>query len=91
MSGAAVKFRTTIDSKPMSLSALHGIGALAPNVNGLKRLAMAGGDRKLSDPKWSIHSQPNNWSDGDKMMLQDAQNLLREFGPTLIELGILSP
>jgi hypothetical protein len=91
MSGASLRLRKTLETKPMSLSALQAIGALDAGIDGLKRLASAGGDRELSDPKWSVHSQPGNWSDGDKKMLQDAQRLLVELGPTLVEVGLLSP
>jgi hypothetical protein len=91
MSGASLRLRKTLETKPMSLSALQAIGALDSGIDGLKRLASAGGDRELSDPKWSVHSQPGNWSDGDKKMLQDAQRMLVELGPTLVEVGLLSP
>lgn len=91
MSSASLQLRKTLETKPMSLSALQTIGALDASLDGLKRLAMAGGDRKLSEPKWSVQSQPGNWTDGDKKMLQNAQRALIELGPTLVEAGLLSP
>lgn len=91
MAGGSLKLRKTFDSRPMSLSALQGIGALSTDLDGLKRLAKAGGDRDLTGPRWSVYSQPYHWSESDKKMLQDAQNLLLELGPTLVELGKLSP
>ncbi|MCA9041359.1 MAG: hypothetical protein KDA65_13485 [Planctomycetaceae bacterium] len=90
LSGATVKFSPTIDKKPMSYSALQGMNALSPSIDGLKRLALIGGNRNLPEPKWSVHSQPNNWSQDDKDMLQSAQQYLREYGPTLVKAGKLS-
>lgn len=90
MSGASIAFTRTTDKKPMSLSALYGINALGDSIEGLKRLAKLGGHRKLSEPRWSVHSQPNNWSEDDKAMLQEAQQLLRDYGPVLVKAGLLS-
>lgn len=91
MSGGSLQLRRTFESMPTSLSALRGMGALDRSNDGLKRLAKAGGDRKLSPPKWAVHSQPGNWSQADKTMLQEAQAALLELGPTLVRLGRLSP
>ncbi len=91
MSGGSLQLRRTFESMPTSLSALRGMGALDKSNDGLKRLAKAGGDRKLSPPKWAVHSQPGNWSQADKTMLQEAQAALVELGPTLVRLGRLSP
>ena len=89
--GGSVKFQSTFDSKPMSLSALKGMGALEESTEGLKWLARVGGNRKLSDPRWGVASQPNNWSEDDKKLLQEAQQFLRDLGPTLVKDGQLSP
>lgn len=90
MSGSSVKLRKTVDKQPMSLSAIQGMNALAPSIDGLKRLAKLGGHRKLSAPRWAVHSQPGNWSDDDREMLKKAQQLLREYGPILVKAGKLS-
>ncbi len=90
MSGASIRFQKTFDSQPMSLAALHGIGALDESLQGLKRLALLGGHRKLSPPKWSVHSQPGNWSQEDREMLRRAQRMLRDYGPILVKAGKLS-
>lgn len=90
MSGASIAFTRTADKKPMSLSALYGINALGDSIESLKRLAKLGGHRKLSEPRWSVHSQPGNWSEDDKAMLQQAQQLLRDYGPVLVKAGLLS-
>jgi hypothetical protein len=89
--GGSVKFEPTFESQPMSLSALSGMGALEESTEGLKWLARVGGHRKLSGPRWGIASQPNNWTDDDKKLLQEAQQLLRELGPILVKDGSLSP
>lgn len=90
MSGASIVFTRTTDKKPMSLSALYGINALGDSIEGLKRLAKLGGHRELSEPRWAVHSQPNNWSEDDKAMLQQAQQLLRDYGPVLVKARWLS-
>ena len=91
MSGGSLQLRRTFEYQPTSLSALRGMGALDASTDGLKRLAKAGGDRRLSAPKWAVHSQPGNWTDADKAMLREAQVALIELGPTLVRLGRLSP
>ena len=91
MSGGSLQLRRTFEYQPTSLSALRGMGALDASTDGLKRLAKAGGDRRLSAPKWAVHSQPGNWTDADKAMLREAQVALIELGPTLVRLGLLSP
>jgi hypothetical protein len=90
MSGPSVRFRKTLDTKPMSLSALRRMNALSLSIDGLKRLAAVGGYRKLSQPRWSVNSQPGNWSDDEKQMLQEAQLALIEYGPLLVKAGLLS-
>ena len=91
MSGAAIQLKSTMESRPMSLAALRAINALTPTDEGYKRLAGIGGHRELSAPKWSIHSQPHNWSESDREMLMNAQQMLRDYGPTLVEAKRLTP
>ncbi len=90
MSGKSVRFYRTLETKPMSLTALRSAGALNPNIDGLKVLASIVGDRDLSEPRWSIHSQENNWQEGDQEMLMEAQQYLRDFGAVLVKAGKLS-
>lgn len=90
LSGVTVVLAKTVDRQPMSLSALYGINALADSEEGLKRLAKLGGHRKLSRPRWSVHSQPGNWTDDDREMLQTAQQMLRDYGAVLVSEGLLS-
>lgn len=87
----SIGFRATFDEAPMSLSALKGIGALEQSTEGLKWLARVAGSRKLPTPRWGVASQPGNWSEDDKELLKEAQQLLRELGPTLVKEKLLSP
>ena len=88
----SVQFRSTFEESPMSFSALKGMGALEPSTLGLQWLALIGGNRKLPEgPRWGVPSQPNSWSEDDKKMLKEAQELLRELGPILVKDGQLSP
>jgi hypothetical protein len=90
MSGKSVRFYRTLETKPMSLTALRNAGALNPSIDGLKVLASIVGDRDLPEPRWSIHSQENNWQEGDQEMLMEAQQYLREYGAVLVKAGKLS-
>jgi hypothetical protein len=91
MAGTTLRFKKTVRKQPISLSALHGINALADSETGLMRLATLGGHWQLSEPKWSVKSQSRYWSDDDREMLRNAQELLRIHGSVLVEQGLLSP
>ena len=86
----SIKWVRTYDKKPMSLGKLMEIGALDDSVEGLKKLALIGGNRKLPEPKWSVYTQPNNWSPEDEERLKQAQQMLRDYGPTLVKAKWLS-
>jgi len=90
LSGAAIRLENTMNFAPMSLSRLSSMGALNESLEGLKRLAAIAGDRKLSEPKWHIHSMPNNWSEADMEFLKKAQLMLRDYGAELVKQGHLS-
>lgn len=91
MAGTTLRFKKTIDQMPISLAALNGINALADSEAGLVRLATLGGHWQLSEPKWSVKSQARYWSDEDREMLKKAQDMLRIYGPTLVQQGLLAP
>ena len=90
LSGASIRFQNTLDSAPMSLSRLASMGALNDSIDGLKRLVAIGADRKLPEPKWHIHTMPNNWSEDDREFLKKAQQMLRDHGQALADEGLLS-
>ena len=75
----------------MSLASLQAIGAQDDSVEGLKKLALVGGNRKLPAPRWSVATQPTNWSDADHELLKKAQSMLRDYGEVLVSEGLLSP
>ncbi len=86
----SIKWVRTFEKQPMSLGKLMEIGALDDSVLGLKKLALVVGNRKLPEPRWSIASQPNNWSPEDEDRLKQAQQMLRDYGPILVQAGLLS-
>ncbi len=91
IAGTTLRFKKTVDESPISLTALNGINALANSETGLVRLATLGGHWQLSEPRWSVKSQAKYWSDEDREMLKKAQDMLRIYGPTLVQLGLLAP
>ena len=86
----SIKWVRTPQPQPMSLGALKDLGALDDSVAGRQMLALIGGHRKLAEPKWSIASQPHNWSAEDEQRLKQAQQMLRDHGAILMEAGWLS-
>jgi hypothetical protein len=91
MAGTTLRFKKTVDEGPISFTALNGINALADSEAGLVRLATLGGHWQLSEPRWSVKSQAKYWSDEDREMLKKAQDMLRIYGPTLLQQGLLAP
>ena len=87
----SIKFSRSYDKAPTSLGKLRSIGVLDQSPLGLKKLALVGGNRKLPEPRWSIASQPGNWSEGDEEFLRKAQTMLRDYGDILVQEGKLSP
>jgi hypothetical protein len=91
LSGAAIRPERTVNEQPMSLSRLEEIGALGDSVEGLKWLARVGTDRDLGQPRWSFGSEPCNWTPDNQRFLEQAQDMLRRYGPILVEERLLSP
>jgi hypothetical protein len=90
LAGSSLQWRQTVEQKPMSLSALDNVGALADSVQGLAMLARVGSHRDLSSPRWEFSPSPRTWSSDTQDRLKQAQELLRRLGPTLVEEGLLS-
>ncbi|MBA3312930.1 MAG: hypothetical protein H0T47_06515 [Planctomycetaceae bacterium] len=81
---------------PVSFRALETSGALAPGEKGLLQLNAFASDpthqgEKNDRPLWRFHPYPGTWSTEDRRFLEQAQGLLRELGPTLVELKLLAP
>jgi hypothetical protein len=86
----SIRWIETGDKKPMSLGSLQGIGALDSSTAGLQKLALVAGNRKLPEPKWSVSSQPHQWSEEDQERLKKAQQMLRDYGAVLVKAKQLS-
>ena len=81
------------DKAPLSYSGLMQYGALSQSKTGLQKLATVA---KLREdkvrPRWHFRiDQPNGWdkTTSDREMVMEAQQLLIELGPTLVEMGML--
>ncbi len=91
LSGAAVVFQRTSEKAPMSLERLSNMNALAPTTHGFTMLARIGCDRDLSEPKWSIPTEPHARTEEVQSLLTKAQDMLIRYGEVLVEAGHLSP
>ena len=91
LSGAAVVFQRTYEKAPMSLSRLEGMQALEPTTHDLTMLARIGCDRDLTEPKWSIPTEPHCRTEETKSLLMKAQGMLIQYGDALVKTGHLSP
>lgn len=82
---------------PFSYTGLKGYGALNPTTQGLTRLnelAHDGGDLAPGNDRqglWKFANYPGGWSATDQEYMKRVQDLLRELGPTLVELKMLAP
>lgn len=84
-----------IDKQPHSLSLLRSAGALSPTANGLVKLTLIASDtvdkvrprwRKYRGGATEVLKQPKELE-----RAREAQQLLIDLGPTLVELGLLLP
>lgn len=81
------------DKGPVSFKAIQAYGALDPSTTGLKQLHNLGNNKTLDKerPRWG-HSFPfSSIQPSQRDQVRKAQDLLRELGPTLVELGMLAP
>ena len=80
---------------PVSLRDLEEAGALAPGIEGLKKLvAIASNPADKVRPRWSsAYRNPRAWEQDQTLRGQAewAQKLLIELGPTMVEMGMLQP
>ena len=70
---------------PHSFGALSRFGALEQTENGIKRLHEVVMDHRSKRPVWVDAKTPEDWA-----WIKENQTLLRELGPTLVELGYLA-
>lgn len=78
--------RSDTQTVPLSLNAISLRGALEPTENGLKNLMLIANDTRNGRPTWPRASTPEDWD-----VVRANQQLLREFGSTLVSLGHLLP
>lgn len=79
---------------PYSLSGLQSFGALSQDGRGLQKLAeVASTNHDKVRPRWTGFSSPAMWAGKPEKQSQlvEAQELLIELGPALVELGLLRP
>lgn len=81
------------EKQPISYSKLSAFGALAPTRDGLNRLLHVGANKgDQVRPRWGYTRPPIERLKPDQLEhIKEVQALLRELGPTLVELGMLSP
>jgi hypothetical protein len=75
-----------MEAAPHSFSALSRYGALEQTDMGIKRLHHVVMDKQSQRPAWVAAKTPEDWA-----WIKENQALLRELGPTLVELGYLAP
>lgn len=85
--------KDSYEKAPLSFSGLMQSGALSPSKSGLQKLVLVA--RNQEDrvrPRWHFHfDNMKGWEKNteDREMVMEAQQLLIELGPTLVEMGLL--
>jgi hypothetical protein len=80
------------DLKPLSYSGLQNCGALAPDVRGLTRLlTVASTSADKVRPRWKMNPQLFVRHPDEIEKVKEAQQLLIDLGPVLVEMGLLQP
>lgn len=85
------------DSTAISLSRLRSYGALEPTPNGIQKLLEVGTNKPLQRPidtmrvRWGYKPRLRDNTPESADEIRKAQSLLNELGPTLVDLGMLSP
>jgi hypothetical protein len=82
----------SLDSKPLSFTALSSSGTLAPNINGLAKLVkVASTSQDKERPRWNMNPLLFQKHPAELEKATKAQRLLVELGPVLVEMGKLQP
>jgi hypothetical protein len=85
-------YQTSYDKKPFSYKELQSFGALNPDFDGLDRLvAVATAANDKVRPHWKFNKKFYRTRPNDLEMVKEAQQLLIELGPVLVEMGLLQP
>ena len=81
------------EKKPLSYTDLQGFGALEPTFDGLQKLVSIGIGRDNDRPRWENIRGPSaySWRRASEKVefVKDAQHLLIELGPVLVEMKLL--
>ncbi len=89
------QYRTkSYEKQPLSYTELASIGALTPTRSGLLKLGeLATRDLYRERPRWKLRGGPLAWANFPESVEQvkEAQALLIELGPVLVELNQLAP
>ncbi len=84
-----------LEKKPISLNRLAAVGALTLGKQGIDALyQVANSTRDTDRPRWGFRSNTRTrWYENEEnlKMVTEAQSLLIELGPTLVETGELQP
>jgi len=91
-----IRYERTTQETPISFSRLQTSGALENSMQGLKTLNLIASEGWSPPNKW--HDRPawqialdQPFTKSDQEFVQRAQDLLRELGPTLVDLKMLAP
>jgi hypothetical protein len=91
-----IRYERMTQETPISFSRLQTSGALENSMQGLKTLNLIASEGWSPPNKW--HDRPawqialdQPFTKSDQEFVQRAQDLLRELGPTLVDLKMLAP
>lgn len=93
----SIRYERTTEELPVSFTRIDSSGALDPSVQGLRTLVILASagfsppNNWHGRPPWNFDIGTFSWSKSDQDFIQKAQDLLRELGPTLVELKMLAP
>ena len=80
------------DKKPFSYKEMQSFGALNPDFDGLDHLvAIAITPHDRVRPRWKFNQQLYRKRPNEVEQVKEAQQLLIELGPVLVEMGLLQP
>ena len=83
--------RQTIEPKGISYTSLLSGGALEPSIDGIKKLVQVASQHDPHRPRWQLDPiMIKSFSLEQMERIKKAQKLLRELGPIMVELNLLS-
>ena len=91
--GAPGDQQRSFDQKPISYGKLRELGALAQTLDGLNTFVGIGAYQGNDRPRLDIRYNNSRWPK-DKRLFEDAkktQALMIELGPTLVDMGLMTP